>query len=276
MALRWTTGAGIASAALVAVLTLAGLPAASAHTPFVCGSSGCTTNASAPGPYHLELGWEHEPPLVDQKNSVHFEIDQNNANTTGIDGQNPGNFVVTLTYGTTTETLPPLYQNQGETGVYLADVVPTRTGTYTVHVTGHLSDNTPVDIKADLQNVEASTLGFPDTTMSQKNLSDNVNTQGQQISSLQSAQSDGSSGNKALYNQIASLQTDRDNLQVLAWVGLGLGGAGLLLGLIALIVGGTAASRARRSLATQTAGVSQARVLPAQRVQVQDPRQPPK
>lgn len=262
-------------------LALAVAPNASAHTAFVCGSSGCTTGASGSGPFHLELGWEHEPPMVDQQNSVHFEIDQNTANTPGIDGINPGNFTVTISFGSKMATLPALYQNlPAESGVYLTDLTPTQPGTYHVHVVGKVNDQTPVDIQTDLQQVEASTLGFPDTNPSQAQTASDLASAKQSIATLQQSQTDQGSRSASLSSQVSSLQTDRDNLQVLAFAALGVGSAGLVLGLVGLIVGASASGRARRQVMAALSAPRQGVVIgtparpaspPAQR-----PGQPPR
>ncbi|MHB8634422.1 MAG: hypothetical protein ACYDBQ_10755 [Thermoplasmatota archaeon] len=207
----------LAAAALVALATLA-----SAHTPFVCGAGSCTQGSNGTGPYHLELGWEHEPPFVDERNSVHFEVDRNDANVTGIDGLNPGNFTLTISFGTVTETLPPVYQNPGEAGVYLADLIPTRAGTYVVHVTGHVDAATPVDISASLQEVQASTLPFPDNTLSHVQVEQNLTSEAASLRALAATQS-----------AAHSMEAQVGALQSALWA---VGAVALLVAVAALVV----------------------------------------
>lgn len=137
------------TAGILAVLVCLSAPAALAHTTV------------SVGPYDIEAGWGLEPPVVGVRNTFVFHVSE--------PGDNPGvrtgiinafrNMEVTANYGGATKTLE--INSEARPGYYYADVIPTRTGSFSVTIQGMLAD-TPVDVVIPIEDAESTALlDFP-------------------------------------------------------------------------------------------------------------------
>lgn len=134
-------------AAVLILLLLIVLPA-SAHT------------LVSVGKYTLEVGWVDEPPVVGQRNALVVNVSSSDGSVKPQDIAVTG-LKVTVAYGGESKalTLQPL--GEDTPGQYIAPLLPTRPGKYTVQLGGKLGDT---DVNASVQPeevLEASSLEFP-------------------------------------------------------------------------------------------------------------------
>ena len=110
------------------------------------------------GDYTVEVGWLSEPPIVGQQNAIVV-----NVSTTSDEQpvEDISSLTVTVSYGGQEKalTLQPL--GEDTPGQFVAPILPTIPGQYTVNLGGKLGDT---DVKVDVQPEEVqavSTLQFP-------------------------------------------------------------------------------------------------------------------
>lgn len=112
------------------------------------------------GDYKLEIGWVDEPPIAGQKNALLVIV----SNTSGGEAQpveDVSSLVVNVSYGDQQKklTLQPL--GEDTPGQFVAPLLPTIPGQYTVLLGGQLGD-TDVDAHVEPEEVaSADTLQFP-------------------------------------------------------------------------------------------------------------------
>lgn len=123
------------------------------------------------GDYALVLGWLDEPPLVGLKNAAIVEISRIGDDSPVEDAE--FSLVVQIEYGGQTRDLV-LRPLEEQPGVYAADFIPTRRGTYTLKVSGDLNGQA-IDISNDLEEVEsASGAEFPEAQPSPADLQQSI------------------------------------------------------------------------------------------------------
>ncbi len=110
------------------------------------------------GDYEVEVGWVDEPPVVGQRNAVVVNVSKTASPDAEVD---VSNLSVAVSYGGETKnlTLEPL--SEDTVNQYIAPILPTVAGQYTVQLRGKL-DGT--DISQDVQPEEvaaADELEFP-------------------------------------------------------------------------------------------------------------------
>ena len=136
------------SAGLLALLaTVLTFGIALAHT---------TVNA---GNYAIEVGWVDEPPIIGQRNAVVVNVSDTTAADKEVD---ISKLVVSVTYGGQNKqlTLQPL--SEDAKNQYIAPILPTIPGQYTVQLRGQIGDGTNVNLDVQPEEVVASdTLAFP-------------------------------------------------------------------------------------------------------------------
>ncbi len=135
------------SAVLIAAISLASLvQIASAHT---------TVHA---GNYTVEVGWADEPPVVGQRNAFVVNV----SNTASPDAVvDVSALTVTLAYGGQTKPLSLQPLSEAGKNQYIAPVLPTVPGLYTVQLRGRLDGTS---LSQDVQPEEVLTsdaLAFP-------------------------------------------------------------------------------------------------------------------
>jgi len=112
------------------------------------------------GDYELEIGWVEEPPIAGQQNAILVIV----SNTSGGEAQpveDVSSLEVRVSYGDQSKEL--ILQPLGEDtpGQFMAPILPTIPGQYTILLGGQLGD-TPVDAHVEPEEVgSADTLQFP-------------------------------------------------------------------------------------------------------------------
>jgi hypothetical protein len=136
-------------ASLIAVIALLlSIQTASAHESITVGD------------YTLEIGWLSEPPVVGQQNAMVV-----NVSTTSDEQpvEDVSGLTVTISYGGQDKALTLQPFGEETPGQFVAPVLPTVAGQYTVKLGGTLGD-TAVEAEVELEEVQpANTLQFPST-----------------------------------------------------------------------------------------------------------------
>jgi hypothetical protein len=224
--------------ALAAVATLVLAPAASAHTGIEVGD------------YLVSVGWKNEPPYVGQPNAVQVTIVDSRDESPITDVPLDALSVVVSTAGQDSPSLPltaafDAEEGTGPLGEYDAALVPTAPGDYRFHVTGMIH-GTAVDI--DLASGDetfdpvtgSSDLEFPAKLPNLTEVATRLDRIDGRIAALQSAgpgSGGGAAGAATEAARMASASADRALV-----VGSLVGGAGVVIALVALLVG----ARSRR------------------------------
>ena len=200
--------------AALAALSLLALcaPAAFAHTTVSVGS------------YDIEVGWGLEPPVVGIWNTFVFHVtepgEREGVKTGVINAFR--DLGATATFGGVTKTLE--VNSDPRPGYYFANVIPTRTGSYSVLLDGEIL-GTPVDVLVPIEDVEStSLLDFPPSEGASS----------QDVEALKAA--------------VASMQAEIDRMEEspaaapaggasydVAVMGVSLGAAAVILGVLALV-----------------------------------------
>ena len=119
------------------------------------------------GDYEIEVGWLNEPPIVGQQNAIVVNV----SNTSGGEAQpmeDVSALTVTVSYGGQSKalTLQPL--GEDTPGQFVAPILPTIQGQYTLTLGGKLGDT---DVNADVEPEEvqsADILQFPSIQSAQQ------------------------------------------------------------------------------------------------------------
>jgi hypothetical protein len=124
------------------------------------------------GDYEVEVGWVSEPPIIGQQNAVVVNV----SDTTSLDAEvDVSNLIVNVTYGDQTKTLTLQPLSEESTNQYVAPILPTIPGQYTVQLRGKVGDT---DANADVQIEEvesADVLAFPSLAASQSQQNSGLN-----------------------------------------------------------------------------------------------------
>lgn len=122
------------------------------------------------GDYELEIGWVDEPPIAGQKNAL-LVIVSNTSSGEAQPVEDVSSLTVHVSYGDQQKelTLQPL--GEDTPGQFMAPILPTIPGQYTILLGGQLGD-TDVDAHAEPEEVaSADTLQFPSAENSEQNAS---------------------------------------------------------------------------------------------------------
>src|ERR1044071_9570451 len=107
-----------------------------AHTPVTVGE------------YTVEIGWVNEPAITGQQNAVVVNV---NATCDGKPVEDVSGLTVTISYGGQNKTLTLQPLGEDTPGQFIAPVLPTIPGQYTVSLGGKLGTT---DVKVDVQPEE--------------------------------------------------------------------------------------------------------------------------
>jgi hypothetical protein len=117
------------------------------------------------GNYEIEIGWVSEPPIVGQQNAVVVNV----SDTSSGDAQpveDVSALTVTVSYGGQSKTLTLQPLGEDTPGQYVAPILPTVAGEYTITLGGKLGD-TAVSADVNPEEVQpADTLEFPSASAS--------------------------------------------------------------------------------------------------------------
>ena len=177
-------------------------------------------------PYQIEVGWGTEPPVVGFRNAFVFDISEpGKTEGVSVGVKNAfNNLEATAKFGGVTKTLD--IGSESRPGHYFSNVIPTKTGTYSIILKGEIND-TSIDIEIPVEDVEpTSVLDFPPTGGSSN----------QDVSSLKAALS-------SLQQEVLSIKSgsgievksDDGKSYDFAVLGLSIASAAIILAVISLV-----------------------------------------
>lgn len=193
------------------------------------------------GNYIVELGWNNEPALTGQMNAAQLTVVKGSHVDTGQPVINAlANMSLVIQYGTITKPLNFL-PSPTVNGQYLATILPTQAGIYNVIMNGTI-EGQAVNTEIPLDEVASvDTVSFPQTVSSSSNNIASSSQLGTIINQLTNDITDAKNTvNSAAQNYEAaakSIQDQKDavdRLYMIAMVGIGLGGAGIVIAVVAL------------------------------------------
>jgi hypothetical protein len=117
------------------------------------------------GDYTLEVGWLSEPPVVGQQNAIVVNVSMGEEQPV----EDVSGLTVAISYGGQDKTLTLQPLGEDTPGQFIAPILPTVAGQYTIKVGGTLGD-TAVSTQVDPEEVQsADTLQFPSVASAQQN-----------------------------------------------------------------------------------------------------------
>ena len=188
------------------------------------------------GDVTIDIGWLDEPPLVGELNYVLFEFTKNDKPFI----IEPSDLDITIKFGGVTKDLE-LEPLEG-LGEYGAPIIPTRLGSYTVIIKGSV-DGKPVDAEFPIEDVEdKSRLNFPAETSNAgelqtitKQLQSSINQLQLNIDQAAKKAEESNKVAQETLDAITSIKNDFDKVYNFGMLGIGLGAAGVIMGIIAMI-----------------------------------------
>jgi len=205
------------------------------------------------GDIRIVAGWVNEPPLVNQLNDVLLIITQVS------NGQPVNNALaqVDATVQKGTDTRPLEFLPAEEAGTYTATILPTQTGQYTIVLRGTISGQT-IDGPIDIEDVEdTARFAFPLSSSSTTTTTssggggsgggDNQIPQGfidqlqmvitdltTQIEQASISAQEANNSTQSVAESIEELKMSADRAYLFSLIGLGVGTAGIAIGVVAL------------------------------------------
>lgn len=179
------------------------------------------------GQYEINVGWRDEPPLVTQQNAITFAITEGEGNVKSGVTNAFRDLQATVKSGGATKTLDIL--SDIKPGHYYAKIIPTKTGSITIKLEGTIND-IPVNEDITIEDVESlDLLAFPP-----------AGTAGDQDvvalkNAMSSLQKDVTEIKSKVGNVAGTTNVDLSKSYDFAVFGMGLGAAGVILAVIAMI-----------------------------------------
>jgi hypothetical protein len=182
-------------------------------------------------------GWANEPPLVNEFNGIELSITRNST------GQPITNAVaqldITIQKGSLTKSLD--FQPTEEPGVYVAEILPTQIGQYEVLFSGSVADQT-ISSRIEIEDVgDTRPLEFPPRTGGGQVPDDIIEQLQQVITDLNAqveqataASEEAVESAEAATESAAELRLSADRAYLFGMVGVGVGVAGIIIGVFAL------------------------------------------
>ena len=208
------------------------------------------------GDIRVEAGWTNEPPLVNQLNGIALIISQVS------NGQPVNNALaqldVTLQKGADNMTLN--FQPTEEAGSYTATVLPSRTGQYAVAMQGTVAGQA-VNGQIEVEDVEdTARFTFPPVASTGSSISSSSTTSSNsssissnqipqalieqlqmviadltaQVEQSNVAAQQANNSTQSITESIGDMQTSADRAYLFSLIGIGVGTAGIAIGVVAL------------------------------------------
>jgi hypothetical protein len=115
------------------------------------------------GNFTVEVGWSNEPPLVGEINNAIVQVNKGTeSNSTPVRNALAEMYIL-VKYGGVTKTLD-FKPSEESAGLYQAEMIPTRLGSYSLLLNGTLQGQNIVNAEIPLDDVESKQkLSFPDS-----------------------------------------------------------------------------------------------------------------
>lgn len=116
------------------------------------------------GNYEIEVGWLDEPPVVGLRNAVVINV----ADTTNEDKKvDVSQLLVTVAYGGQTKALKLQPLSEESKNQYIAPIIPTIAGEYTIQLRGKIANEVVNSDVAIEEVTPTDSLAFPNTSAGQ-------------------------------------------------------------------------------------------------------------
>ncbi len=115
------------------------------------------------GEYQVEIGWLTEPPIVGQQNGIVVNVSSSSDPDPDENGTiDVSAMKVEVLFGGETKTLSLQPLGEDTFGQFVAPILPTRPGLYTIRLSGNLGDMKDISAEVQPEEVEStSVLQFP-------------------------------------------------------------------------------------------------------------------
>jgi hypothetical protein len=194
------------------------------------------------GNYIVEVGWNNEPSMTGQMNQPLIVVVKGSHLESGQPVINAlANMTVLVKFGTITKQLEFL-PSPTTNGAYLASIVPTQAGTYSLVMKGTIEDQ-PVDTEIPLDEVlSIDTISFPVTSTSggdgnaaiSSQLGIIINQLTSDITDAKNTVNSAAQNYQAAAKSIQDQKNSIDRLYMITMVGIGVGAAGVVIAVIAI------------------------------------------
>lgn len=194
-------------------------------------------NETIVGDVKIVGGWVDEPPLVGQLNGIELHITVNSSGEAITNAV--GQVEVSVQKGTVTKVLTFLPAE--ERGVYTADIIPTQTGQYAIVFRGTIAGQA-IDKQIEIEDVgDTRTLEFPPGQGSNpiseeliEQLQGVIADLNSQVEQATLASEEAVESARAATLAASELRESADRAYLFGMVGVGVGVAGVAIGVIAL------------------------------------------
>lgn len=206
-------------------LSLYSVPAALAHEETIVGD------------IKIVGGWVNEPPLLNEFNGIELTITRNSTDEPITNAV--AQLDITVRKGTLTKSLD--FQPSEEPGVYVADILPTQVGLYEVLFRGSVAGQA-IDSQVEIEDVEDTrALEFPPRQGGNDPVSEEIIDQLQQViadltsqvDQATSASEEAVESANAATEAAGELKLSADRAYLFGMVGVGVGVAGIVIGVVA-------------------------------------------
>ncbi len=195
------------------------------------------------GQYIVEVGWNNEPALTGQMNAIQVTVVKGSHVDTGKPVINAlANLKTSVKFGTITKPVDFL-PSPTTNGQYLSSIVPTKTGTYALVLSGTV-EGQAVDAEIPLDQVDSiDTISFPQTGGSSgggdnaaisAQLGNIVNQLTNDITDAKNSVNTAAQSYQAAAKSIQDQKDATDRLYMISMVGIGLGASGIIIAVMAL------------------------------------------
>ena len=198
----------------------------------------------------IQVGWDQEPPLVDEINNIVVGVTRDLANGSSMPVPNAlADMNIMVKYGGVVKTVD-FVPSQEQEGWYEAKILPTRIGSYDVALNGTIH-NQPISDEVQIEDVESTEkISFPGATNtgvgSSTNGATNTNPLNGQISNILNQITNDvnnirndietlAESNSNIQEGIQNVKDNADRSYLLALTAIGVGVAGILIASAALV-----------------------------------------
>jgi hypothetical protein len=201
----------------------------------------------------IQAGWDQEPPLVDKINDVVVGVTRESDLGNGSDSAIPVRNALTdmnfmVKYGGVTKSLD-FVPSQEQEGWYESKILPTRIGSYNLAINGSIQDQ-PISDEVQIEDVESTQkLSFPEADMGgsgSSNDATNTNLFSDQTSNILNQITNDinniiddigtlAESNSNIQEGIQNVKDIADRSYMIAITAIGVGAAGILIAVAALV-----------------------------------------
>ncbi|MFY9967421.1 MAG: hypothetical protein WBL44_04925 [Nitrososphaeraceae archaeon] len=200
----------------------------------------------------IQVGWDQEPPLLDEINNIVLGVTRDLANGSSIPVRNAlADMNIMAKYGGVTKSLDFVPSQELE-GWYEAKILPTRIGSYNVALNGTIQ-NQPISDEVQIEDVEStekisfpeatdsgigvggSTNGATDTNPLNGQISNILNQITNDVNNIRNDIETLAESNSNIQEGIQNVKDIADRSYLLAVTAIGVGAAGILIAAAALV-----------------------------------------